>query len=162
MCRKGTCGFTISLSGGPYSILGLAFLGRPQPDLPENCLNGDFRIGLSNHQLSSDIVTVLSLQNKRHPSVADNQGEHKEGVLSNGRSLKASSCSWDSLNKENQRCRLVENQSPSATPSLFGLGQGGFRESRVWRCCIRTLTSPPPPAIFPLLPILSLSRGTTF
>ncbi|KAJ6658336.1 hypothetical protein lerEdw1_020608, partial [Lerista edwardsae] len=64
---------------------------------------------LTSHQLSSDTVTVLSLQNKRHPSVADNQGEHKEGVLSSGRSLKAGSCSWDSLNKENQQCRLVEN-----------------------------------------------------
>ncbi|XP_066469832.1 cell division cycle-associated protein 3 [Tiliqua scincoides] len=53
--------------------------------------------------------SLTSHQSKRYPSVADNQGEHKEGVLNAGRSLKAGSCSWDSLNKENQQCHLVEN-----------------------------------------------------
>ncbi|XP_048360485.1 cell division cycle-associated protein 3 isoform X2 [Sphaerodactylus townsendi] len=49
-------------------------------------------------------------QSKRHPSVADSQGERKEGALPSGRTLKAGSCSRGyALNKENQQCRLVEN-----------------------------------------------------
>ncbi|XP_077201885.1 cell division cycle-associated protein 3 [Paroedura picta] len=52
----------------------------------------------------------LASQSKRHPSVADSQGERKEGVLPPGRTIKASSCGRGySMNKENQQCRLVEN-----------------------------------------------------
>ncbi|XP_062985036.1 cell division cycle-associated protein 3 [Elgaria multicarinata webbii] len=53
--------------------------------------------------------SLASHQSKRCLPVADNQRERKEGGLSSGRSLKSSSCSWDSLDKENQRCRLVDN-----------------------------------------------------
>ncbi|XP_061492933.1 cell division cycle-associated protein 3 [Rhineura floridana] len=53
--------------------------------------------------------SLASHQSKRRPSVADNQGERKEGVLHSGRILKAGFCSWDSLNKENQQGCLTEN-----------------------------------------------------
>ncbi|XP_053146807.1 cell division cycle-associated protein 3 isoform X2 [Hemicordylus capensis] len=53
--------------------------------------------------------SLSSYQGKRHPSLSDNQREHKEGVLSSGRSLKVGSSTWDSLSKENRQCHLVEN-----------------------------------------------------
>ncbi|XP_015274295.1 PREDICTED: cell division cycle-associated protein 3 [Gekko japonicus] len=54
--------------------------------------------------------SALASQSKRHPSVADNQGERKEGALPSGRALKAGGCGRGySLNKENLQCRLVEN-----------------------------------------------------
>ncbi|XP_042311054.1 cell division cycle-associated protein 3 [Sceloporus undulatus] len=52
---------------------------------------------------------LASHQGKISLSVVDGQGERKEGVFSSGRILKAGGCSWDSLNKENQRHHLLEN-----------------------------------------------------
>uniref|UniRef100_A0ABM5FR41 Cell division cycle-associated protein 3 n=1 Tax=Pogona vitticeps TaxID=103695 RepID=A0ABM5FR41_9SAUR len=53
--------------------------------------------------------SLASLQGKRCLSVADSQEDRKEAVLSSGRSLKAGACNWQSLNKENRQCYLVEN-----------------------------------------------------
>lgn len=49
----------------------------------------------------------LASQGKRY--LADSQGDRKETVLISGRNLKTGTCSWQSLNKENQQCYLVEN-----------------------------------------------------
>ncbi|KAJ7316756.1 hypothetical protein JRQ81_002918 [Phrynocephalus forsythii] len=54
--------------------------------------------------------SLSSLQGKTCLSMADSQGDRKEAALSSGRSsLKAGSCSWQSLNKENQQLYWVEN-----------------------------------------------------
>ncbi|KAM6321252.1 cell division cycle-associated protein 3 [Aegotheles albertisi] len=47
-------------------------------------------------------------QGKR-PVLGENLGEKKEVMVDLNRSLKAGNCAWSDLNKENQRCPLVEN-----------------------------------------------------
>ncbi|NXX16262.1 CDCA3 protein, partial [Podargus strigoides] len=47
-------------------------------------------------------------QGKRHV-LGENLGEKKEVTADLSRSLKSGNCAWSDLNKENQRCPLVEN-----------------------------------------------------
>ncbi|XP_010139800.1 PREDICTED: cell division cycle-associated protein 3, partial [Buceros rhinoceros silvestris] len=47
-------------------------------------------------------------QGKRHV-LGENLGEKKEVTVDLSRTLKSGSCAWSDLNKENQRCPLVEN-----------------------------------------------------
>uniref|UniRef100_A0A8D0KK88 Uncharacterized protein n=1 Tax=Salvator merianae TaxID=96440 RepID=A0A8D0KK88_SALMN len=68
---------------------------------------GAGRSPLSILQDENSPSSLASYQGKRHSSMTDTQGEMN--MLSSGRSFKGGSCSWNSSNKENQQCHLIEN-----------------------------------------------------
>ncbi|XP_069721678.1 cell division cycle-associated protein 3 [Phaenicophaeus curvirostris] len=69
---------------------------------------GTSRSPLSILQDDNSPSTPVSRQGKRHV-LGENLMEKKEVTVDLSRTLKSGSCAWSDLNKENQRCRFVEN-----------------------------------------------------